>query len=251
MYELNRQEFGRFLAQLRKEKGLTQKQVAQQLMISDKAVSKWETGVSIPDTALLVPLAELLEVTVTELLLHQRLEKPMAPETVEGVVQRAVAYGSATSQRAWQTVRRSWCFVLALLASGLLWYGNRLLGTADSTLSTMLVLSAGFGGYFWFWAPVRLPNYYDQNPISGFSDGPVRMNLMGLRFHNGNWPHICKCLRLWSLAMLVLYPLIPMVLGLWQPQLWAAAERWVVLAVLGATLFLPVYVTGRRHDKTA
>ena len=65
MYELDRKRFGAFVSRMRKEKGMTQKQLADQLHISDKAVSKWETGVSIPDTALLIPLAELLGVTVT------------------------------------------------------------------------------------------------------------------------------------------------------------------------------------------
>lgn len=47
MYELDRQQFGAFVARLRKEKGYTQKDLAQQLHLSDKAVSKWETGVSL------------------------------------------------------------------------------------------------------------------------------------------------------------------------------------------------------------
>ena len=55
MYELDKKKFGSFVASLRREQGLTQKELAQGLYISDKAVSKWETGVSIPDTALLVP----------------------------------------------------------------------------------------------------------------------------------------------------------------------------------------------------
>ena len=46
MYQLDKERFGRFVAELRREKGLTQKQLAQSLCISDKAVSKWETGVS-------------------------------------------------------------------------------------------------------------------------------------------------------------------------------------------------------------
>ena len=46
MFEINRENFGQFIAMLRKEKGMTQKELAQQLFISDKAVSKWETGVS-------------------------------------------------------------------------------------------------------------------------------------------------------------------------------------------------------------
>ena len=59
MFEIDKQRFGKFVAELRKEKGVTQKELAKELFISDKAISKWETGVSIPDTALLVPLAKL------------------------------------------------------------------------------------------------------------------------------------------------------------------------------------------------
>ena len=60
MYEMDKAKFGAFVAQLRKEQGVTQKDLAQKLYISDKAVSKWETGVNTPDVALLIPLAELL-----------------------------------------------------------------------------------------------------------------------------------------------------------------------------------------------
>ena len=45
-FELNKQAFGSFLAQLRREKGWTQKDLAEKLYVSDKAVSKWERGVS-------------------------------------------------------------------------------------------------------------------------------------------------------------------------------------------------------------
>ena len=47
MFEIDREAFGGFLVQLRKEKGLTQKELAQQLYVSDKAVSKWERGGSL------------------------------------------------------------------------------------------------------------------------------------------------------------------------------------------------------------
>ncbi|MSA71750.1 helix-turn-helix domain-containing protein [Holdemania massiliensis] len=46
MYELDKKEFGAFLVELRKQKKMTQKELAQQLFVSDKAVSKWERGVS-------------------------------------------------------------------------------------------------------------------------------------------------------------------------------------------------------------
>ena len=47
MYQLDKEAFGAFLQALRKEKGLTQRQLADQLSISDKTISKWETGVSL------------------------------------------------------------------------------------------------------------------------------------------------------------------------------------------------------------
>lgn len=46
MYELDKKKFGAFVARLRREKGWTQRELAERLYISDKAVSKWETGVS-------------------------------------------------------------------------------------------------------------------------------------------------------------------------------------------------------------
>ena len=52
----------------RKELGMTQKDLANKLYISDKVVSKWETGKSIPDTTILVELSKALEITVNELL---------------------------------------------------------------------------------------------------------------------------------------------------------------------------------------
>ena len=61
-------QFGAFVAQLRKEKGLTQRELADLLHVTDKAVSKWETGKGFPDLKLLEPLAQALDVSLVELL---------------------------------------------------------------------------------------------------------------------------------------------------------------------------------------
>ncbi|MFR5782430.1 MAG: helix-turn-helix domain-containing protein [Oscillospiraceae bacterium] len=94
MYELDKKKFGAFVALLRREKGWTQRELAERLYISDKAVSKWETGASIPDTALLMPLAELLGVSVTELLRCERLGGGMDAGQVEDLVKTAISYGA-------------------------------------------------------------------------------------------------------------------------------------------------------------
>lgn len=59
---------GEIISTLRKEKGMTQKELADKLGITDKAVSKWERDVSFPDTATIPKLAEILEVSVEELM---------------------------------------------------------------------------------------------------------------------------------------------------------------------------------------
>ena len=59
---------GEVISTLRKEKGMTQKELADKLNITDKAVSKWERGISFPDTATIPKLAEILEVSVEELM---------------------------------------------------------------------------------------------------------------------------------------------------------------------------------------
>ena len=101
MYEIDREAFGAFLAGLRKEKGLTQKELAQQLYVSDKAVSKWERGLSLPDISLLTPLAEILGVTVTELLRGERLEEQTLPvEQVEELVTGSLELSGAQPEEA-------------------------------------------------------------------------------------------------------------------------------------------------------
>ncbi len=58
------EKVGRQIAELRKNKGLTQSDLGERLGVSFQAVSKWERGETLPDTAILVPLAEVLEITV-------------------------------------------------------------------------------------------------------------------------------------------------------------------------------------------
>lgn len=66
---------GKFIAEMRKEQHLTQKQLAEKIGISDKAVSKWECGKSMPDNAILLNLCEVLNINVNELLSGERLSK--------------------------------------------------------------------------------------------------------------------------------------------------------------------------------
>ena len=89
MYQISNEKFGLFVTELRKKKNLTQKDLAEKLYVSDKTVSKWERGLSMPNVVLLIPIADILDVTVTELLRGEKnryTEKILIQKEVEELV---------------------------------------------------------------------------------------------------------------------------------------------------------------------
>lgn len=72
---MDNKKFGDFIKKLRKEKQLTQKELGEKLNITDKAISKWERGLSFPDIAVLKDLAEFFEIDISELLNGERGKK--------------------------------------------------------------------------------------------------------------------------------------------------------------------------------
>lgn len=73
---MNQIKIGKFIAERRKLVGLTQMQLADQLGITDKAVSKWERGIACPDTGTIPKLAQILGVSLEELMNAQPMETP-------------------------------------------------------------------------------------------------------------------------------------------------------------------------------
>ena len=74
---------GKFIQKMRKEQQLTQRQIADKLNISDKTVSKWETGNGMPEVGLMLPLCSLLHINVNELLSGERLDGQKYQEKAE------------------------------------------------------------------------------------------------------------------------------------------------------------------------
>ncbi|MBP5310662.1 MAG: helix-turn-helix transcriptional regulator [Lachnospiraceae bacterium] len=70
---MDQEKIGKFIAACRKEKGLTQAALAEKLGITDRAVSKWETGKSLPDASIMMELCELIGTNVNELLTGERI----------------------------------------------------------------------------------------------------------------------------------------------------------------------------------
>lgn len=96
---MNQKQIGRYIAEKRQIKNLTQAQLAEQLGISDKTVSKWECGRSMPDYALIQPLCETLDISVSELIegkeasLHERQLMELLRRTQELERQNGILHG--------------------------------------------------------------------------------------------------------------------------------------------------------------
>ena len=108
---MNKERLGNFISGERKNLGLTQKDLAARLHVTDKAVSKWERGMSYPDVTLLEPLAAALDLTVEELMACRRQAQPEqkgAEETMQNLLDI-----SRDSVR--QEQRRSWKRIAAVL----------------------------------------------------------------------------------------------------------------------------------------
>lgn len=83
---------GRFIADLRRQKGYTQKQLAEKLMVTDKAISRWETGKGLPDTSLLKPLGDILGVSVSELLSGKIIEDEKMKDQSDKIILESLNY---------------------------------------------------------------------------------------------------------------------------------------------------------------
>ena len=203
----------------------------------------------IPDTALLVPLAEILGVTVTELLLCRRQEgdEKLDSGTVEAVVKTAIQYPQEKPERAYRRKSRwfFWYPICLLIGLAGLW-GNWVMEMSMAVVPTPVCLGAVFGAYFCFFARIKLPELYDKYSLNLVYDGFFRMHLPGVRFHNGNWPDIVTVGRVWSCAVMVVMPLVNLALGMLIPEGSEMVMLLVVMALAMGGLFVPMYVVAKK-----
>lgn len=130
-------KIGRFIGAERRAKGWTQRQLADKLQLTDKAISRWETGKGLPDVSLLLPLANVLDITVGELLAGERRLQPPAMQTAEAEARTTRQLVDYTRELGPQLRRRRSYTVLA---------GFLLFAAAFLTLQFLrLVLTGGVG----------------------------------------------------------------------------------------------------------
>ena len=260
---MDKTKFAALVAARRKAKGLTQKQLAYRLHISDKAVSKWERALSLPDIELLEPLAAALDVTVTELLRGEQLppETALPLNEVETLVSDSLKLGgeeqSARERQARYRYFLRWvvCAVAVLLEAAAasllkgvsLW--EYLLAAADSGPMLAVGLGLAFSLTAALLLPERLPAYYDEYKVYGFSSGVFRLNLP-VRLSNRNWPAV-KAAAFWGcLGMAAAVPLAD--LAAWYlaaPGFYQAVWPYIVLFLTLGGIFLPMLLAAWRGGR--
>ena len=132
---------GCFIAQLRKELGLTQKELAEKLEVTDKAISRWETGKGLPDTSLLKPLAEIFGVSVGELLSGKRMDDSQIKNQADHIILESLSYEE--SQEKWKGILR-YVFLGILVALGGMFFS---MVVARFATSKDAAVSLGIGLY--------------------------------------------------------------------------------------------------------
>ena len=80
---MDQERIGKFICELRKEKNMTQQELADKLNVTDRAVSHWENGRRLPDYSLLSELCEVLSVSINELFLGERISNEKYKEKAE------------------------------------------------------------------------------------------------------------------------------------------------------------------------
>lgn len=102
------QKIGRFIAELRKERGLTQEQLGARIGVTNKTVSRWETGTYLPPADALLAMSELFGVSINELLSGRRLSGEAYREAAEANLRQMVKASSFSLKEKMEYYRRKW-----------------------------------------------------------------------------------------------------------------------------------------------
>lgn len=252
MYQINNEKFGHFLAEMRKEKQMTQKDLADKLFVSDKTVSKWECGNSMPNVTLLIPIADVLGISVTELL---QGEKSKDNKTLNSdVIGTLVVNSLDLSLR--DTIhkrKKSWIFAFLIsigvvIAEAILLTvsGISIEQMGDSLYISLLMLL--FASWLCIFAKELLPTYYDTNKIHFVSQGIFRIHMPGLSFNNANWGYVLTVLRVFTLGTAILYPIICYIsFSVGGIPAWDSV-KYPTFMVLIIGLFVVTYIVGKKYE---
>ena len=221
---------------------------------SDKAVSKWERGLSLPDIDLIMPLAKILGVTTTELLSGKRLEAnvTLTMNEVELLMNKTIKLSIVdsdilnTEKKNRIRIFMIFCLIFIIEIALFLLIGitlNQLIYNVSTVIGIMFCLAL----YFTFFIKATLPDYYDNNKISFIKNGFLRINMLGINFNNKNFRHIIKVTQFTSLLVMVIFPLVYVILSTISLPLYNDIKTDLILCFI-FSVFIPMYIVGEKYD---
>lgn len=110
---MNQERIGKFISKLRKDKKLTQEELAEKLKVSSKSISRWETGKCMPDISLLIPLSEILEVSVNDLILGEHIKEENMKQKTEQTIKETIKYSNIKIKK--EKKKNIWIIVFVLI----------------------------------------------------------------------------------------------------------------------------------------
>lgn len=131
---MEQQKIGSFIATCRKEKQLTQKELANQLGVSDKSVSKWERGICLPDASLYLELCKILDISMNELFAGERIETSNLIKQSEENILNIVTTETKRKNKLKKTICLLSIFIFLLI--GMLFYGYHYLSSQFTVAKT-------------------------------------------------------------------------------------------------------------------
>lgn len=126
---MNQERIGKFIATCRKEKGMTQKEFAESLGVTDKTVSRWENGHYLPDVSLFHDVCKILDIEVTELLNGEKLKNQENREEVDQTIMKIINISSremkAKKKKIWAISIAIIGMIILLFLSWIIFYKNQ------------------------------------------------------------------------------------------------------------------------------
>ena len=105
---MNQEKIGKFIAKLRKEKKLTQEQLAEKLGVTAKSVSRWENGVCLPDVSLFKDLCNILEITLNDFFAGEKIKEEKFKEQADNNLFNALENSSFTLKERIEYFGKKW-----------------------------------------------------------------------------------------------------------------------------------------------
>lgn len=114
---MNQEKIGKFIAYCRKEKNMTQEELAQKLHLTDKAISKWENGRCLPDLSILEPLSKTLDFSINEILSGEKIKEEELKDHTDKNIIDVVNYSDEKIKRIKRTIKVSSIIMIIALAT--------------------------------------------------------------------------------------------------------------------------------------